>query len=313
MSKVAFGIVSCNRLFYLKSCLESLLDTTRDFSDKEVVVVDNASVEAGTAEYLESIEKRGMRVIRVEHRDPPNEYARGLNTITAATDSEYLCLLQGDMQFVLPGWLRDMLDFYSMNDDVVGSIMLDAQRKTTHASHDIRAFPEDRQPRSFRNRFFADLSRDPISPAADVMFKRSILEKVLPWSERNLNHEGGMDSENEMRYRVRGMLKEGRLSPYVMALSAVPQAVAIYTDPRGTQGRVRGNKRFGRYWQAKDPDGWKYYDYIEEADCDLRYPQSIETVARPIGFEKYLGSDGVWLKNPIRPETATPDDWEELA
>jgi len=312
MKKVTFGIVSCNRLFYLKSCLESLLDTTETYTDKEIIVVDNASVEPGLEEYLRNLEEREIKVIRIGQRDPSNEYARGLNTIVANSSGEYLCLLQGDMQFVLPGWLEDVINFYEKNDDIVGCVMLDAQRKTTHKGHDIRSFPEERQPLSKKNKFFADLSRDPISPAADVIFKRSILEKVLPWSENNLNHEGGMDSENEMRYRVRNMIKNGYLRNYVLALSSVPQSIAIYTDPRGTQGRVRGNKRYGDYWQAKDDTGWKYYSYIKESDYELDYPNSIETVANPIGFSKFIGSDGVWLKNPIRPNEAKPGDWTDL-
>ena len=49
MKKVTFGIVNCNRLFYLKSCLESLIDTTQNYENKELIVIDNASVEPGTS------------------------------------------------------------------------------------------------------------------------------------------------------------------------------------------------------------------------------------------------------------------------
>jgi len=312
MKKVTFGIVSCNRLFYLKSCVESLLDTTKDYSEKELIVVDNASVESGMNHYLSELETRNIQVIRKATRDPSNEFARGLNTIIEKSTGEYICLLQGDMQFVLPGWLRDVIQFYELNKDVVGSVILDAQRKITHARNDLRPFPEERQPASKSNRFFADLSREPVSPAADALFSREIIEKIFPWSENNLNHEGGMDSENEMRYRVKRMIQEGRMKQYVTALSSVPQSIAIYTDSRGTQGRVRGNRRYGDYWQAKDENGWKYYDYIKEKDFNLDYPNSIENVANPMGFSKFLDSNGNWLKNPIRPDQAKLGDWTEL-
>ena len=39
MKKVTFGIVNCNRLFYLKSCLESLIDTTQNYENKELIVI----------------------------------------------------------------------------------------------------------------------------------------------------------------------------------------------------------------------------------------------------------------------------------
>lgn len=312
MKKVTFGIVNCNRLFYLRSCLESLLDTTKNYTNKEVIVVDNASVEVGTDEYLLDIEKRGISVIRKNERNFSNEFAIGLNTIIANSTGDYLCMLQGDMQFVLDGWLHDFIDFYEKNLDIVGSIALDAQRRITHESHQILQFPQDRIPQFSKNNFFADATRDPIAPAADAIFSRKVIEQIFPWHEKNVNHEGGMDSENEMRYKIRAMVQQGKMQPHVAVITSVPAAVAIYTDKRGTQGRVRGNKRYGSYWEAKDELRWKYYEYISENEFSLNKPNSIEEVARPIGFEKFLDSNGNWLKNPIRPELAKPQDWVEL-
>lgn len=312
MKKVTFGIVNCNRLFYLKSCLESLLDTTKNYENKEVIVIDNASVEPGTSEYLTQIQDRGVQVIRKNERNFANEFAIGLNTIVSKATGDYVCMLQGDMQFVLNDWLNDVIAFYDKNLDMVGSIMLDAQRNITHNSHKIVQFPKEHQPTFNKNVFFADVSRDAVSPAADAIFSRQVIEQVAPWYERNINHEGGMDSENEMRQKVNKMISDGKIPRYITALSAVPQAIAIYTDPRGTQGRVRGNRRYGKYWPAKDETGWKYYDYIDVFDYDLSKPNSIEIVAKPIGFEKPLDNAGNWLKNPVRPETANPEDWVEL-
>jgi glycosyltransferase involved in cell wall biosynthesis len=312
MKKVSFGIVNCNRLFYLKSCLESLLDTTDDYKEKEIIIVDNASVEKGTAEYLENLEARGLTVVRKNNRNPANEFAIGLNTIISRASGDYLCLLQGDMQFILPGWLQDVVGFYEKNVDVVGSVMLDAQRRITHNSHKIIRFSDDRHPTFCKNTFFADFSRDPISPAADAVFSRKVIEQIAPWCEDNKNHEGSMDSENEMRYRILDMMKKQQIPRYVTALSSVPQSIAIYTDSRGTQGRVRDNKRYGDYWQAKDSTGWKYYEYITEQEFLKDTINSIEDVARPIGFSKLLDKNGDWLKNPIRPETALETDYVDL-
>ncbi len=312
MKKITFGIVNCNRLYYLKSCLESLIDTTKDYENKELIVIDNASIEHGTSDYLLSLEERGVKVIRQGTRNYANEFAIGLNKIVSMASGDYICMLQGDMQFVLNGWLQDVMSFLEMNVDIVGSYTLDAQRQVTHRSHDIRQFSPERQPASGKNRFFADLTRDKICPSADAIYSRAVIEQIAPWHEKNVNHEGGMDSENEMRFKVKKLMSEGKMKDYVATLSAVPQAVAIYTDIRGTQGRVRGNKRYGAYWPAKDETGWKYYEYINEGDHDLNYPNSIEAVARPIGFNNPIDQNGNWLKNPIRPETATVLDWVEL-
>ncbi len=58
MPKVSFGFINCNRLHYLRSCLESFLVCTEDYPNKEIIVVDNASTEDGTDEYLEELRER---------------------------------------------------------------------------------------------------------------------------------------------------------------------------------------------------------------------------------------------------------------
>jgi len=296
----------------LQSCFESLYDTTSGYDNREFIVVDNASVEQGTQEYLMNLEERGVKVIRKKERNPSNEFAIGLNTIISSATGDYLCMLQGDMQFVLPGWLHDVVSFYDNNVDVVGNIMLDAQRRTTHMNHNLVRFPDERHPTFCKNSFFADLSRDPVCGAADVMYSRQVIEQIAPWHEKNINHEGSMDSESEMLSKVRKLIAERKIPKYVTAISSVPQSIAIYTDSRGTQGRVRGNRRYGDYWEAKDETKWKYYEYISELDFDLSKVNSIEVVAKPIGFEKMLDQNGNWLKNPIRPESALPADWVEI-
>ena len=79
--KVTFGFVNCNRLHYLRSCVESLLICTEDYSNKEIIIVDNASKEEGTEEYLNDLRDRGFKVFVQEERDPSNEYAKALNII----------------------------------------------------------------------------------------------------------------------------------------------------------------------------------------------------------------------------------------
>ena len=56
--KVSFGFINCNRLHYLKSCLESFLRCTEDYPNKEIIVVDNASTEEGTDEYIEELKEK---------------------------------------------------------------------------------------------------------------------------------------------------------------------------------------------------------------------------------------------------------------
>ena len=68
--KVTFGINNYNRLFYLRSCAESLMESVSDYEDVEFLCVDDNSRENGTEEYLQSLKDRGWKVInQQDYRD----------------------------------------------------------------------------------------------------------------------------------------------------------------------------------------------------------------------------------------------------
>jgi glycosyltransferase involved in cell wall biosynthesis len=310
LDKVTFGIINCNRLHYLKSCYESIVSTTSEYAEKEIIVVDNASTESGTLEFLESLRDQGVTVVRNETRDPSNEFARGLNTVCRLATGEFIIPLQGDMQFIVDGWLTEFVGFYRANIETVGCITLDAQRRVTHNSHarSMTQFFGDG-----KIKFCFDLERPPFAGAGDCMYSRKMISMFMPWSENNQNHEGTMDSETDMLQKVQRTKKSQSIDLYC-AVPAVPAAIAIYTDQRGTNARVRGNKRYGEYWPAKGPNS-RYYSVtsVDQALFDFnRFPISIEDIASPIGWIAPIDSNGSWMKNPIRPETAQEHEFVVL-
>ena len=308
LPKVSFGLVNCNRLFYLKSCLESLIHCTEDYLNKEILVVDNASVETGTSEYLKEIKDRGILVHQEKERDPSNEFARGLNTICEKTSGDFVFLLQADSQFIVKGgWLKQYVNFFIKNLESTGSINYDAQR-ACRLSVGSYLFPENQT----EFRFIHNKAYNPTSGAGEAFYSKQMLEKMYPWSINNLNHEGGGDSETKMLKKIDEILGEKKAATY-LAMPIFPVSVAIYTDPRGTNARIRGNKRYGQYWPAKD--SYKYYkiwNYKKalELSKERDIPFGIEFAAEPIGWNKPLDSYGNWLKNPIRPEDCSEDDYK---
>ena len=186
MKKVTFGIVNCNRLFYLKSCLESLISSTSDYDNKEIIVVDNASVEEGTKEYLDEKEAQGIIVFRNTERDPSNEFAKGLNLVVEKATGDFVCPLQGDLQFIADsGWLKEYVDFFDTSDNTVGCALLDAQRQVRIGSSNFS--------KTNNGLFLFDLSRNPIAGAADVFYSKEVIELIYPWHVDNEDHEGGQD------------------------------------------------------------------------------------------------------------------------
>ena len=184
---VTFGFVNCNRLFYLKSCVESAIETTKNYPNKEFIIVDNASKEKGTEEYLLEKEKQGFKVIRQKERNPSNEFAIGLNLICKSARGKYIIPLQGDSQFVLnDDWLNEYVNFYEKDvNNQIGCITLDAQRRVTNESHKYSQVFKINS--SFG--FVADYNRPPTCGAGDVMYSKKILDIILPWEENMKNFE----------------------------------------------------------------------------------------------------------------------------
>lgn len=313
LPKLTFGFVNCNRLHYLKSCVESFLHCTDDYPNKELIIVDNASIEEGTDAYLLEKEKQGFTIIRQQHRDFSNEFAKALNIIAKESTGDFVTPMQGDVQFVIKSkWLHKFVEFYLKHYDNIGSIYLDAQRNIRNRQQAPFGIVEELKQNDYN--FLFDLKRNPIAGAGDVMYSRKILDLILPWDENNEKHEGGPDSETKMLTKVQELIKTNNLTLYAAA-AFIPPAAAIITDPRGTNARVRGNRRYGKYFPPHK--NFTYYKIHEYDDLVLKHdttkmPAGLEDIVETIGFKKPIDVQGNWLKNPINPDTATKDDYIEL-
>lgn len=318
--KVTFGFVNCNRLFYLKSCVESFLFCTEDYENKEVIVVDNASSEPGTDEYLSELESKGVIVHKTESRDPNNEYAKALNYIVENSTGDYVCPITGDMQFIIKGkWLEKYIEFYEKNKMHIGSMCLDAQRRVRIMDHLPLGVIDSSNLDHDDFVFYADFKRRPVAGNGNGIYSREILDIVYPWSVDNDGHESAThnDSENKMWKKVEELQSKKVLSDKIFHIvPQVPVAAGIYTDSRGTMARVRGNQRFGDYWEPKED--YKYYEVHNAEDIlDIKnknngLPLSIEDLAKPIKWKAPLDINGNWMKNPIRPENASPEDFTDV-
>ena len=307
--RVTFGIVNCNRLFYLKACLSSLLKSTMDYSNKQIIVVDNASIEPGTQEYLDEIEKIGVLTVRNKKRDPTNEFAVALNKIVEISDGEIVCPLSGDLQFgVKENWLQEYVEVFKKRNDI-GSIMLDAQRKITNSIEHRTDCVE-----TSNLIFQKNLSRPPIATSGNSLFLKETLKKVGPWCEDNKNHEGTDDSETKMLMSTLKYLKDSGERWYQYQTN-IPMTIMISNDPRGTNARIRGEKRYGKYVPGIGEEG-QYYQMKTFKELksllderNILKPIPYEKFAKPIGWSLPLDEKGNLKKNPIRVEDCSDDDW----
>ncbi|WP_226638549.1 glycosyltransferase family 2 protein [Novosphingobium profundi] len=118
-----------NGLHLLRTCIEGLERT--NYSDLEVIIVDNGSDDPETLAYLAALAPERYRVLR--HPGPFNFSA--LNN-RAASDArgELLCLLNNDIEIIDPDWLR-ILVHQALRPDVgaVGAQLLYPDGRIQHA------------------------------------------------------------------------------------------------------------------------------------------------------------------------------------
>ena len=222
---------------------------------------------------------------------------------------EVICPLSGDLQFAInDNWLPSFLSIFNKRSDV-GSIMLDVQRNKTNMSETRTDIVET----SFCL-FSKNLSRPPIATSGNSLFMKSMLKSLGPWSENNKRHEGSDDSETKMLKTVRQYCIDQKKKWYQYQ-PVISPTIMITNDPRGTNARIRNDKRYGKYIKGVGNPSLYYEMYTLSQvksfhSCDNRVtPIGFEDLAKGIGWSIYLDDNGDLKKNPIRVEDCVDSDW----
>ena len=118
-------------LSVLKPCIDSLLSVT-DYPSFKVIVVDNGSEAAETHDYFKQISQDD----RVRVLEYPGEfnYSAINNFAVAQGDSEYIALVNNDIEVIHADWLRQMMAWVSQPKiGIVGSKLLFGNDLVQHA------------------------------------------------------------------------------------------------------------------------------------------------------------------------------------
>jgi glycosyltransferase involved in cell wall biosynthesis len=301
---VTIGVVSYNRLHYLRALLESARECVHSEA-VQWIVVDGNSVESGLREYLEGCDF-------IQHKIFADcTHAEAMNRIVELAEGECLMILPEDVQFVVRGrWLEDMVELVHEHPEV-GHVQFDVQRRKTLRRHFTesrvrlrgRPLPLRRRVRRLSTSSGQEFlgygsEREPIGGAGIVTFCRTELRHRLgPWrmtpAEAVLEDSSlGAEADMICRYRSSGL----HLEAFLMRFPAVAD---IVTDPRGTKARIRrGNRRYGLY--RPPPSGDLYYRIWDESELarfdHLEPAPGFEDFVEPIGFELPLDQHGDLLK-----------------
>lgn len=116
-----FVVISCNRLYYLKNCIDSIVEFV-GLDDINLLVVDNGSTERGMSSYLHSLPTE----VDVEefHKRSPHELHAAMNfaiEYSRQKKSQFINFIQEDYQYLYrqPNLLQRISDAFRKRRDVV--------------------------------------------------------------------------------------------------------------------------------------------------------------------------------------------------
>ena len=301
--KVTLGIIGCNRLHYFRALIESARACI-DYPNLEWVVIDNASVEAGMKEYLDTLGFVDHLIVR-EKRDPAHEHIDAMNTLLEVCSSDYVAIIPDDVQFILKGnWMTDVVELLRDNPRV-GSITLDAQRTMTvdkffspQKASLFRPPPKRTVYRTSSGREFLGYgdSKVGIQPAGITsLTRKGVWDQLGPWvttgDQQQGDSTGGGEDNMHSRFHKSGMKLE-RILP------RIPLAARIVSPPGNTTAYVRGNRRYSHY--VPPHEGHFYYELRGKSEVEhfLENTPSvaIDDLAKPIGFKFDYDRRGQFVK-----------------
>lgn len=302
LATLTIGIISCNRLHYLRALIESLRLSLGGVK-AQWIVVDNASVEEGLQDYLRSLDFLDDLVLQPE-RHPTTEFVTAENMLVERSTGDFLLALTDDMQFIRKdNWLAETLRIASAHPQI-GTILLDAQRRKRIAAtfpRGLKGFLQGKK-RVFQlpgqaTRLFSYGNKVPgiAVSVANGMTRLSIWRQIGPIQTTRTSFSTRDTSGGAEDWMVEQYLRSGL--QLESCLLDVPAALSLYTDSHGTQARIRGNRRYGKYFP---PEKDFYFKMLEESEiAALRNPHrpvGYEEIARPQGFTLPLDAAGNIVK-----------------
>ncbi len=186
--KVSIIIPTRDKAPLLKRCVSSILSRT-EYSEFEILIVDNGSTEQETREYLRAIAED--RKIRVSSYDQPFNFSAINNFAARSTESDILVFLNNDTEVISPEWLSAMLEFAQREDvGAVGAKLFHYDETVQHggvvlglgglADHAHRGFP--RQSNGYLGRLNVIQNVSAVT-AACMMMRRTVFDEVGGFEE----------------------------------------------------------------------------------------------------------------------------------
>jgi len=313
LPKLTIGIVSCNRLHYLKCLIESAKICVT-YKNIQWIIVDNGSVEIGLIEYINKQNFFDHKIL-IKNRKPDEEHINALNLIYEKAVGDFILILSDDVQFVRKDWEVHCLNLLKENNDI-STISLSALRRPTikniynfnisHLKPILRDILLRNKLRLFKkyqigNEQFSSFGymRESIDGVGMLtVSKKEIWKNLVPWTTKPVGNltdsSGGGETlmlQKAIKYKINGH----------MVTPNVPVIATIFNDPEGVNARIRKYKRYGNY---TPPQGKFYYKFIDNQISNSEL-LNFEKVIQPIDFKLNFDKHGNLIKKTLNKKLVT--------
>lgn len=127
--KVSIIIPTKDKAKLLRACIESIRGNT-NYSNYELLIVDNSSIEPETKDLLAQYESEGVSILKY-----PGvfNYSAICNFAATQATGEYLCFLNNDTEVISSNWLSSMVEHASRESvGLVGAVLSYPDKSLQH-------------------------------------------------------------------------------------------------------------------------------------------------------------------------------------
>jgi GT2 family glycosyltransferase len=118
--KVSIIIPTRDKPKLLRACIQSIRTNT-NYSNYEILIVDNSSIESETKDLLAQFESEGVSILKY-----PGDfnYSAICNFAATKATGDYLCFLNNDTEVISSNWLSSMVEHASISSSgLVGAVL----------------------------------------------------------------------------------------------------------------------------------------------------------------------------------------------
>ncbi|MBD8496250.1 glycosyltransferase [Pseudomonas syringae] len=130
LPKVSLIVPTRDQVGLLRTCIEGLLNNT-DYSNLEIIIVDNHSSDPETLAYFDELPAQGIKVLPYPQ---PFNYSAINNYAVHHATGELIGLINNDIEIIEAGWLKEMVSqLLRTNVGAVGAKLLWPNQMVQHA------------------------------------------------------------------------------------------------------------------------------------------------------------------------------------